>query len=163
MALKYPLEALGVLRAARAELQGRELGLAEGRVRRAKDALAALQGALQVARERERELARVTRLELEAGRARALDLAQSAAEVRAAAQVVEELARRERAARQAHEDALRRRAEVSASFATAEADRRAAEQHRERWASDCERERAEAVEEEAVDRWNAQHSESGRR
>ena len=155
---KYPLGPLPALRSAATDARKRELALAEATRANKEQQLRAITELVAAARS---ELSRAdmeARERLEAGLARAVDLAWAEDERRArlaalselesrAARVTEELGRAEVA-----------RSEASRALSLAEAEQRAVERHREAWERQREQARAERADEEAIERWTSEHA-----
>ena len=162
MKARYPLEAVEVLREARADARGRELAAAESKVRAASAERARREGELAQARAQNAEAAQLVRDELEAGHSRVVDLMHAGDFARAGVAREKALADAERVAERREQEAAKARSTAQAALGTARSELSALERHREEWSAARARE-AEAQEEEAaLERWNAERFGPGR-
>lgn len=160
---RYPLEALKVLREARADSSARHLASAEGKARSAAAELARTEAELAKARAANAEAARQTRRELEAGLTRVADLMQAGDFARAGVAREQCLSDAERAARRRDQEAARARQAAQLALGGAHSELSALERHRDEWSLARAREGAAEEEEAALERWNAERFGPGRR
>lgn len=157
MSPKYPLGALPVLRGAATDQRKQDLGAAEA-LRSAKEQqLLAVNELVAAARA---ELSRAqadARARLEAGLARAVDLAWAEDEQRGRLVALAELEARALRAREELGRAEAAHRQARSALAQAEAEQRAVERHREGWLRQREQARAELADEEAIERWTSEH------
>ena len=155
MKRRYPLEPLGTLRKQRVEDRTRLLAEQLERV----DQAARAHGAARRTRERaEAELGRTSQSELERlerGEARAVDLERAAVWERAEAARLTGLRRSELSAADRELSERERETGDRQALASADADSRAVERHRESWQAERERTLEQGEEDEALDRFNA--------
>jgi hypothetical protein len=160
---RYPLEALRVLREARADSSARHLAAAEMKARAAAAELLRSESALAQARAANTEAAQQTRRELEAGLTRVADLMQAGDFARAGTAREQCLSESERAARRRDQEAARARHAAQLALGGARSELSALERHRDEWRAARAREGAAQEEEAALERWNAERFGPGRR
>jgi hypothetical protein len=150
---RYPLESLAAVRQLSKERRALDLRRQARRAENAKAALASARAAHQQCLEAAatievRERARVTD-----GRARAGDLAATAAWRSAAEQQAADLAQQVRKAERQHSDESAAQDAARKALAAAEADAKATDQHRARWQSSTAARAQTCAEDEAAEVW----------
>jgi hypothetical protein len=160
---RYPLEALKVLREARADSSARHLAAADGKARAAAAELARAESELGKVRAANAEAAQQTRRELEAGLTRVADLMQAGELARAGVVREQCSSDAERAARRRDQEAARARHAAQLALSGARAELSALERHHEAFRAARAREAAAQEEEAALERWNAERFGPGRR
>jgi hypothetical protein len=155
---KYPLGPLPALRSAATDARKRELALAEAARSNKEQQLCAITELVSAARSELTRAGTEARERLDAGLARAVDLAWAEDERRARLAALSELESRAARVREELARAELARSEATRALALAEAEQRAVEKHREAWERQREQARAERADEEAIERWTSEHA-----
>lgn len=155
---KYPLSPLPALRSAATDARKRDLGLAEAARASKAQQLLTITELLSAARSELERADAEARERLDAGLARAVDLAWAEDERRGRLAALSDLESRAARAREELARAEQARNEASRALTLAEAEERAVERHREAWERQREHARAERADEEAIERWTSEHA-----